>query len=147
MTKIAEPVDVNDVSRIAETTSLAGSLAARSDIRVDGRIEGKLFSEGRVVVGEKAVIEGTVLCSDLDLWGEIRGDVYVKNLLSLKSPARVTGSIHVRKLQVEMGASVNGSCRMITEEDFDACLEGIGAPGSGTAEEVAGDDGSIPGED
>lgn len=147
MTKIAEPVDVNDVSRIAETTSLAGSLAARSDIRVDGRIEGKLFSEGRVVVGEKAVLEGTVLCSDLDLWGEIRGDVYVKNLLSLKSPARVTGSIHVRKLQVEMGASVNGSCRMITEEDFDACLEGIGAPGSGTAEEVACDDGSIPGED
>jgi cytoskeletal protein CcmA (bactofilin family) len=122
MTKIAEIVDVNSVSRISEGTSVTGEINSSNDIRVDGRVKGKLFSEGRIVVGEHACIEGTVLCTNLDLWGKMEGDLFVKDLLSLKGSASVTGNLHVRKLQVEMGASLNGSCKMISEEDFEASL-------------------------
>ena len=114
-----QQIDVNAVSRISEGTSVQGELSSLTDIRVDGSVNGKMFSAGRIVVGEKAVIEGSVFCSDLDLWGSVKGDVYVKNLLSLKSPASVEGNLHVRRLQVEMGASLNGTCKMISEEEFD----------------------------
>ena len=122
MTKIAEIVDVNSVSRISEGTSVTGEIKSSNDIRVDGRVKGKLYSEGRIVVGEHASIEGTLLCGNLDLWGKVEGDVYVKDLLSLKSTSSITGDLHVRKLQVEIGASLNGNCKMISEEDFDASL-------------------------
>ena len=122
MTKIAESVDVNSVSRISDGTTVKGEISSLSDIRVDGSVEGRLYSEGRIVVGENAVIKGTVLCGDLDLWGAVEGEIYVRNLLSLKGTSSVLGDIHVKKLQVEIGASVNGSCKMITEADFDACL-------------------------
>ena len=122
MTKIAESVDVNSVSRISDGTTVKGEISSLSDIRVDGSVEGRLYSEGRIVVGENAVIKGTVLCGDLDLWGAVEGEIYVRNLLSLKGTSSVLGDIHVKKLQVEIGASVNGSCKMITESDFDACL-------------------------
>ncbi len=122
MGKLAEIVDVNSVSRISEGTSVTGEIKSSNDIRVDGKVKGKLYSEGRIVVGEHAVIDGTVLCGSLDLWGKIEGDVYVKDLLSLKGTSSITGNLHIRKLQVEMGAELNGTCKMISEEDFDASL-------------------------
>ena len=109
MTRIAESVEANSVSRISEGTTVNGRINCSGDIRVDGCVEGRLYSEGRVVVGEKASIEGTVFCNDFDLWGSVQGD------------------IHVRRLQVEMGASVNGTCKMISEEDFDS---NVGEAGS-----------------
>ena len=47
------------------------------------------------------------------------GDVYVKDLLTLKSDASINGNIHARRIQVEIGAQINGSCTMISEEEFD----------------------------
>ena len=122
MTKIAEVVDVNTVSRISEGTSVTGEINSSNDIRVDGRVKGKIYSEGRIVIGEHAHIEGTLLCNNLDMWGTVEGDVYVKDLLSLKASSSITGQLQVRKLQVEMGASLNGSCKMISEEDFEASI-------------------------
>ena len=122
MTRIAETVEANSVSRISEGTSVKGEIQSGSDIRVDGRVEGKLYSEGRVVVGENACIIGTVYCTDLDLWGSVQGEIFVRNLLSLKGTSSVEGDIHVKKLQVEIGAAVNGTCKMISEADFDASL-------------------------
>ena len=122
MTKIAESVDVNSVSRISDGTLIKGEISSHSDIRLDGQVEGRLYSEGRVVVGENASVKGTILCGDLDLWGSVEGEIFVRNVLSLKGTASVLGDLHVRKLQVEMGASVNGTCKMISEEDFDANL-------------------------
>ena len=118
MNKPAEAVDVNAVSRISEGTSVTGELSSSSDIRIDGTVKGKMFSEGRIVVGENAFIEGEIFCNDLDLWGRVKGEIYVKDILSLKNTASVEGALHVRRIQVEMGASINGTCKMITDEDF-----------------------------
>ena len=111
-------MDVNEVSRISQGVVIKGDLYSQSDIRVDGRIEGMIISDGRIVVGESATINGSLMCSNLDLWGDAQADIYVSDLFSIKSTARVTGNIHVRKLQVEMGAQLNGTCRMISEEEF-----------------------------
>lgn len=119
-----EPADLNAVSRISEGTAVKGEICSRSDLRVDGEVDGKLQSDGRVVVGEKALMKGKVICNDLDLWGTMDGDIFVKNLLSVKSSASITGTIHVRKLQVEIGAAINGTCQMITDSDFEEPGEG-----------------------
>ena len=118
--KFVEPVvDVNEVSRIAQGVVINGDISSRSDIRVDGIMSGKLYSEGRIVVGESAVLNGSLLCTDVDFWGKMDGDLYVRNLLTLKSSAVINGNISVRKLQVEMGAQINGTCHMIDESEFD----------------------------
>lgn len=120
MNKSAEPfVDVNDVSRISAGTVIKGEISSMTDIRVDGKVDGKIYSQGRIVVGEQAEVGGSLLCTNVDFWGRLKGDVYVKDTLSLKSSASVEGNVHVRKLQVEMGAQINGSCKMITEAEYD----------------------------
>lgn len=118
-------VNVNEVSRIAEGAVLNGDLSARNDIRVDGEVYGTLHSAGKVVVGETASLSGAMLCSNTDFWGKMKGDLYIRDVLSLKSNSCVEGNIYVRKFQVEMGARVNGSFKMISENEYDKFVNDV----------------------
>ena len=70
MAKIVETaVNVNEVSRISSGTVIKGEINSPNDIRIDGSFEGKIISKGRVVVGDKAVISGDIICENLDFWG------------------------------------------------------------------------------
>ncbi|MBR4586278.1 MAG: polymer-forming cytoskeletal protein [Bacteroidales bacterium] len=111
--------NVNDVSRISQGASIRGTLTSATDIRVDGQVAGTLLSEGKVVTGESALLSGKLICVNADFRGRMEGDIYVKELLSLKSPAEVTGIIYVSKIQVELGVRINGAIKMISEEEFD----------------------------
>ena len=112
-------VNVNSVSRISAGTVIKGEITSPYDIRVDGTFEGKVQTKGRVVVGEAADVKGDVICENIDLWGKLDGNVFVKNTLSLKDGCTVNGNLNIRKLSVELGSVFNGNCRMITEEEFD----------------------------
>lgn len=112
-------VNVNDITRISFGASIQGDIISATDIRIDGRIDGTVYSSGRIVVGEKAVLSGNLICTNLDLWGKMSGDIYVKDTLSMKSSSSIDGNLNVRKLQVEMGVQINGTCHMITEADFE----------------------------
>ena len=112
-------VNVNEVSRISTGTVVKGEISSSNDIRIDGTFEGKIQSKGRVVVGEKALIKGDIICSNVDFWGTMEGNFFVKDTLSLKSSSRVKGDLHIKRLQVELDARFDGTCQMITESDFD----------------------------
>ncbi|MBR5054105.1 MAG: polymer-forming cytoskeletal protein [Bacteroidales bacterium] len=125
MAKTMEPtVNVNEVSRISNGTVVKGEISSSNDIRIDGTFEGKIQSKGRVVVGEKALIKGDIICSNVDFWGTMEGNFYVKDTLSLKSSSKVKGDLHIKRLQVELDAKFDGTCQMITESEFDR-LAGI----------------------
>lgn len=115
---------VNDVSRISAGSVIKGEIISPNDIRIDGSFEGKIISQAKVVVGEKAVIKGDVICNNADFWGQIDGDLYVKDTLSLKSTSVIDGDLHVRRLQVDLNATFNGNCKMITEEEFQTLTSG-----------------------
>lgn len=119
-TKPVKPAEqnVNDVSRISQGTAIHGDLTSPTDIRVDGQVDGSLFSEGKVVVGESARLSGKLFGTTIDFRGKMDGDVFVSDTLSLKSSSTVNGNIHVRRIQVEMGAQINGSFKMITEQEY-----------------------------
>ena len=111
--------NINEVSRISHGTVIRGDLSSSTDIRIDGQVDGTLFSEGKAVVGESAQLSGKLFCTNVDFWGKMDGDIFVKDQLSLKSSSVVNGNIHVRKIQVEMGAQINGSFKMISEQEYD----------------------------
>ena len=125
MTKIEPVVDVNELSRISAGTTVEGNITCNGDVRIDGKVKGTLYSTGKIVVGESAQLKGNMLCGATDFWGKMDGDIYVKDVLSLKSTSVVNGNIHVQKFQVEMGAAINGSFSMISEGDFDKLRDSV----------------------
>ena len=127
MAKPEQTVNVNSISRISAGTVIKGEILSPNDIRIDGTFEGKITSKGRVVLGETAVVKGDIVCNNIDLWGKVDGNVYVKDTLSLKEGCTMNGNLHVRRLSVELGATFNGNCKMISEADFDRVV-GAKAP-------------------
>lgn len=119
MAKTETTENVNSISRISTGTVIKGEIVSPSDIRIDGTFEGKIQSKGRVVIGETAVISGDIVCTDVDLWGKVEGNIFVKDTLALKEGCVVNGNLHVRKLSVELGATFNGNCKTISEAEFD----------------------------
>lgn len=109
---------VNSVSRISSGTRITGELSSSNDLRIDGYFNGKIFSKGRIIIGEAAEVAGEVVCTNADIWGKFNGDVFVKDILSLKKGAKVNGNLNINKIVVELGVSFNGTCKMITTEEF-----------------------------
>ncbi len=131
MNKMDNTVNVNEVSRISAGTVFKGELTSPGDIRIDGEFEGKIFSKGRVVVGEKARVKGDIVCINVDFCGTMTGNFFVKDTLTLKKGCKVDGDLNVKRLQVELDARFNGSCRMIDDAQFDKLAAQLG----GTAHE------------
>ena len=119
MAKVEPNLTVNSFSRISTGTIIKGEIISPYDIRIDGTFEGKVQTKGRVVIGEKANVLGDIICGNIDLWGKVEGNVFVKDTLALKEGCVVNGNLHVRKLAVELGSTFNGNCKMITEAEFD----------------------------
>ena len=132
MAKTETTVNVNSISRISAGTIIKGEIVSPNDIRIDGAFEGKVQSKGRVVIGETAVIKGDIVCNDVDLWGKVEGNIFVKDTLALKEGCVVNGNLHIRKLSVELGATFNGNCKTISEADFDrlAGVQNVAKPAS-----------------
>lgn len=128
-TKMENAVSVNEVSRIAAGTLFKGEIQSPGDIRIDGGFDGKLTSKGRVVVGEKASLTGNVICQNMDFCGTMKGNFFVKDTLTLKAGCSVEGDLHVKRLQVELGARFNGNCKMIDEAQFDKLTGASGGTG------------------
>lgn len=119
MAKTETTLNVNSISRISAGTVIKGEILSPGDIRIDGTFEGKLQSKGRVVIGETAVIKGDIFCDNIDLWGKVEGNLYVKDTLALKEGCTANGNLHIKRLSVELGAVFNGNCKTISEAEFD----------------------------
>ena len=55
---------------------------------------------------------------------KIDGNFYVKDTLSLKDTCVVDGDLHIRRLQVDLDATFNGNCKMISEGEFNQLTTG-----------------------
>lgn len=103
------PVQIN---MIGEGTTVEGTLRAKDDIRISGRIIGSLIVEGKAIIASGGEVEGDIKAADADVAGRVKGEIAVKGRLLLKSTARVEGTIRTTRLIVEEGAVVEGKCEM-----------------------------------
>ncbi len=71
-----------------------------------------MITTGKLVVGEKGVLNGTVKVGNAEVLGVVTGDLEVKDLLSIKKTARIEGNVKTKKLSVEPGAVFNATCEM-----------------------------------
>jgi cytoskeletal protein CcmA (bactofilin family) len=101
-----------NVNRICEGTELTGSVKSSSDFRIDGKIDGNIQCEGKVIIGEKGSVKGDVASKNMEISGHAEGTISIEGLLGLKSTAVVDGEITANKLVIEIGAVFNGNCHM-----------------------------------
>lgn len=112
MAKIHETEVQKYVNLIAPDATFIGDILTSGDCRIDGTFKGNIQSKAKVIVGEKANIEGEIQCQSIDIEGNIKGDIQVKELMALKATAVLKGNIEVDRLSIEPGAHFTGNCKM-----------------------------------
>jgi len=113
------PTETPSVNIIGNGTDITGDISSNGDLRVDGFINGTIRSSGKIVIGSTGRVEGNISCQNADISGEVKADIQVKELLSLKATAIVSGDIHTNKLAIEPGAVFTGACKMGNPEAED----------------------------
>jgi cytoskeletal protein CcmA (bactofilin family) len=103
----------NAFNSLVQGTVVQGDIKSKSDIRVDGKIVGKLNCEAKVVVGPTGSVEGEVHCQNAVIEGNFEGKLLVHSLLTIKETAKVQGEIRYGKLVVQPGATLIGDVRLV----------------------------------
>lgn len=108
---------------IAKGTIIEGNISAEGDLRIEGKINGTVICNSKLVVGKTGYIEGSVDARNATVEGEISGNVITRELLQVDPTGKITGDIITQKLVVQMGAVFTGNCRM-----GDAAKDSIAKP-------------------
>lgn len=97
---------------IGAGTTVEGSVIFAGGLRVDGRVRGDVIaSEGKpgtVVLSEHAQIEGEIHVSHVVINGTVVGPVHAAEYVELQPKANVTGDVHYKTLEIQLGAVVQG---------------------------------------
>lgn len=97
---------------IGNGTTITGEIVSKFDIRIDGTFKGNITGESKVILGQDGIVEGDINCSQADIFGSVKGNLIVKEILNLRGKANVTGDIYALKLQIEPTVTFNGKCIM-----------------------------------
>lgn len=102
----------NIESLISQGVEIKGEINSPGSIRIDGRVEGKLFIKGDLIVGEKGYIKGEVNADNLILAGKIEGNIDAKGRFEIKSTGTMSGDASCSIISIEEGAYLDGTSRM-----------------------------------
>ncbi len=113
MKKYKNGTNENQVPNIiAQGTSIVGDIISEGDFRIEGSIKGTIKAKGRVVVGKSGTVDGEIICSDIDVCGNVKGKIEVINHTILNATAKYTGDLITKKISIEPGAIFSGTCQM-----------------------------------
>ena len=100
------------LNSITQGAVIEGHIKADSDIRVDGKIKGKLHCTFKVIIGPTGHVDGEIRCKNAVVEGKFTGLLEVEELLNVRETAHIEGDVNVNKLIVQSGAAFNVTCNM-----------------------------------
>jgi cytoskeletal protein CcmA (bactofilin family) len=105
-----------NVVNLGPRDSLNGRLEIHGDLKVAGHVEGELKASGDVTVGEGASIQASIEGANVNVRGQVNGNVTAKKRLTLGGSGHLNGDVKVARLTVEDGATLNGNVTMQSEK-------------------------------
>ena len=102
-------VDLYESSKISHETKIKGIIFSKNDFRLDGIFNGKLTCEKSIIIGKNAVFKGQLNCKNLVINGYIEAEIIVSHKTSVNSTAEFKGNLLTDKLEVELGAILEGN--------------------------------------
>ena len=93
-------------------TVYEGKLTFQGAVRVDGMFSGEIISDGSLIVGKDAVIDGTLRVGELLLTGKFTGEVRAARRVIIHKAGLLEGVVHTPALVMEDGAVIQGQINM-----------------------------------
>ncbi len=89
-----------------------GKLTFEGTVRINGKFSGDIFSDGTLIIGEGASVDGKVDVGNVIVHGEVHGILKAHDRIEMHTPATVEGDITAQTLVIDEGVIFEGSCSM-----------------------------------
>lgn len=84
--------------------------AGAEGLRIEGRVEGSIQSEGQVVVAPTGLVKGSIHARHLTVSGRVEGVFKIEGCLEIHGTGWVDGEVESGSLVVDEGGTLQGSC-------------------------------------
>jgi len=120
-------LEISDIiAYVGVDVTFKGTIRYKGKVRIDGRMEGEIFTDGILVIGEKAVLSAKIEAETVLSQGHITGDILATDKLKLLAPAVFEGSVSTPSLSIDEGVQFNGACQMRKDgEEKDRPVHGL----------------------
>ena len=114
---------------LGESTIYQGKLNFSGTVRIDGQFTGEIHSDGTLVLGKEAKVQGKVNVNQLVLTGFLSGEAIVKEKTTMHKTAMFLGNLMTKAMVMEEGAVLQGTITMREDIEKPADMgEGYSAP-------------------
>ena len=108
---------------LGEGTDFKGILTFEGTVRVDGKLEGEIYTKDTLIVGESAQIKGEMNVHTIIISGSVRGNITATGRVEVLRPGKLYGNIKTPTLHIEEGVIFEGSCTMAQGESKISSIE------------------------
>lgn len=112
---------------IGPSIQISGDLSGEEDLVIQGRVQGTIqLKEKSLTVGSRGKVEANVLAHTVIVEGQVKGDLYGSERVSIRKTGEVHGNIVSPKVSLDEGCRFKGSIDM----DEEAVSKAFGKPAS-----------------
>ena len=97
---------------LGANTVYNGKLQFDGAVRIDGRFSGEVHSEGALIIGKDATIDGEIFVGELILAGTFSGTAHVRNHTLVHKTGVLQGTLYTPCLTVENGGILDAQLHM-----------------------------------
>ena len=91
---------------------IEGELRSSGNIRIDGTVNGKVQTSQDLVIGQGAQIEADLIAQNALIAGTVKGNVTIKNSLSIAETGKILGNVVCARISIREGGYFAGNCQM-----------------------------------
>ena len=102
----------DNITLLAKGVHLKGEIRVEGTVRIDGRLEGEIYTKGQVIIGEDGLVQGTISAGTVVSSGRIKATVRAVERVQLLKTAILIGDVHSPVLMMEDGAKIQGTTDM-----------------------------------
>jgi cytoskeletal protein CcmA (bactofilin family) len=98
----------DSITLLAKGVVLKGEIHVEGTVRIDGRLDGDIQTNGQVIIGEDGLVQGTIMAGTVISSGRIKAKVTANERVQLMKTATLIGEIMTPILIMEEGAKLQG---------------------------------------
>lgn len=106
----------NDLNIIAAGTVINGDINSSGNIRLEGKVKGRIECGAMFTLADGGVVEGDVVAGDAVIGGQVTGSISVKNKVTLESSSKFSGELQCARLSIDEGAVFEGKSSMAKKD-------------------------------
>jgi cytoskeletal protein CcmA (bactofilin family) len=80
-----------------------GNIKFAGELTFEGKLDGEIHTDGVLMLGDSAVINGNIAAQSVVVRGKITGNISAKDKIEIKAKAEVFGDVRATKLAIEEG--------------------------------------------